>query len=104
MFLLDRIQENDYENLEEIFKLFACNARLKILVRLSTGEFGASELAQFAQLTPSAASHQLKDLKRSRIIKSRKDGKNVFYSLDDHHILHILRTGLEHVKGEHCYV
>ncbi len=104
MFLLEEIEDSDYEKLEEIYKFFACSARLKILVKLSRGEFGASELAEFAKLTQSAASHQLKDLKKSRLIKSRKEGKNVFYSLDDHHILHILRTGFEHVKGENCHV
>ncbi len=104
MFSIEDIKESDYEKLVEIYKLFACNARLKILVKLSTGEFGASELAEFACISQSAASHQLKDLKKSRVIKSRKVGKNVYYSLDDHHILHILRTGLEHAKWEHCYV
>ncbi len=104
MFKPEDVEESEFEKLQEIYKLFACNARLKILVKLSSGEYNASELAEFAQLTQSAASHQLKDLKKSRVIKSRKEGKNVIYSLADHHILHILTTGIEHVKGVHCNV
>ncbi len=95
----------DYDKLTEIYKLFACTTRLKILTHLANhGESNASILAEASGLSNSAASHQLKDLKAARIIKSRKEGKSVFYSLDDHHILSILKTGIEHIKGEHCHV
>ncbi|MEG1869286.1 MAG: metalloregulator ArsR/SmtB family transcription factor [Oscillospiraceae bacterium] len=100
--LLD-LTDNEFKRLEEIYKLFGSAARLKILVRLSYGECGAGELGEIAGLTQSATSHQLKDLKNCRIIKSRKDGLNVFYSLDDDHIVKMLETGIEHIKGENCY-
>ncbi len=98
------LSEEEYDRLTELFKQFACNSRLKILFRLTLGECSASELAESAQMSQSATSHQLKDLKLARIIKSRKAGKQVFYSLDDHHVLNILKIGKEHLRGEHCCV
>lgn len=95
--------DSDLARLEEIYKLFGSVARLKILLKLSEGECVAGDLSQVAGLTQSAASHQLRDLKNCRIIKSRKDGLNVYYSLDDDHIVKMLETGIEHIKGEHCY-
>ncbi len=100
----DLLTNDDYDKLSEIYRLFGCVTRLKILVHLAKGECGASALAEAAGLSNSAASHQLKDLKSARVIKSRKEGKNVIYSLDDHHILNILKTGIEHIKGDHCHV
>ena len=96
------VAEEDFLRLEEIYKLFGSAPRLKILIRLSKGECGVTELCQLAELTQSATSHQLKDLKQCRIVKSRKDGINVYYSLDDNHIVEILESGIEHVKGDHC--
>jgi ArsR family transcriptional regulator, lead/cadmium/zinc/bismuth-responsive transcriptional repressor len=96
------VEEEDFLRLEEIYKLFGSAPRLKILIRLSKGECGVTELCEVAELTQSATSHQLKDLKQCRIVKSRKEGLNVFYSLDDDHIVKILESGIEHVKGNHC--
>jgi ArsR family transcriptional regulator len=96
------VEEEDFLRLEEIYKLFGSAPRLKILIRLSKGECGVTELCEVAGLTQSATSHQLKDLKQCRIVKSRKEGLNVFYSLDDDHIVKILESGIEHVKGDHC--
>ena len=96
------VAEEDFLRLEEIYKLFGSAPRLKILIRLSKGECGVTELCQLAELTQSATSHQLKDLKQCRIVKSRKDGINVYYSLDDNHIVEILESGIEHVKGDRC--
>ncbi len=95
---------DDFERLAEIFKLFGCVTRLKILTKLADGECNASDIAEAVCLSQSATSHQLKDMKNCRLIKSRKEGKNAYYSLDDHHILNILKTGLDHVRGEHCNV
>ncbi len=95
---------DEYEKLAEIFKMVGCVTRLKILIKLSEGECSATEIALAVELSQSAASHQLKDMKNCRLIKSRKDGQKVYYSLDDHHILDLLKTGLDHVRGEHCHV
>ena len=96
------VEEDDFFRLEEVYKLFGSTPRLKILIRLSKGECAVNELSEVAGLTQSATSHQLKDLKQCRIVKCRKEGLNVFYSLDDDHIVKILDSGIEHVKGDHC--
>jgi len=96
------VEREEFFRLEEIYKLFGSAPRLKILIRLSKGECGVTELCQVAGLTQSATSHQLKDLKQCRIVKSRKEGLKVFYRLDDDHIVKILESGIEHVKGDHC--
>ncbi len=96
------LNSQEFERLSEIYKLFGSVPRLKILLRLSHGECVASELSEAAQLSQSATSHQLKELKFCRIIKSRKEGLNVYYSLDDDHITKMLESGIQHVKGDHC--
>ncbi len=97
-------KELNYEELErltEIYKLFGSIPRIKILLHLNNGECSASDLSQACGLSQSATSHQLKDLKQGRIIKSRKEGMNVFYSLDDNHIVQMLENGIEHITGSH---
>lgn len=101
--LTQALDKLELTRLAEIYKLFGNLARLKILLKLSNGEYDASELAKAAGLSQSATSHQLKDLKNCRIVKARKEGARIFYSLDDNHILKLLETGIEHIKGEHCY-
>lgn len=104
------LDNNDYFELEEIYKAFGSMPRLKILIHLSKCMNGGAEncecsvndLSKIAGLSQSATSHQLKELKLKRIIKSRKDGLNIFYSLHDKHIFKIIESGLEHIKGEHC--
>jgi len=96
------IDEKELKKLEEIYKLFGSITRLKILLRLERGECNAGELADFCGLTQSATSHQLKDLRQHKIIKARKDGVNIFYSLSDHHILKMLLSGVEHVREIGC--
>ncbi len=89
------------ERLAEIFKMFGNESRLKILMKLSEGEAMAGDLAQSSGLSAPATSHQLKDLKNCGIVKSRKDGLKVWYSLDDDHVEDILIIGIEHV--DHTY-
>ena len=91
----------DLERLSEIYKLFGSVPRLRILLQLNEGESVVGELSKAAGLGQSATSHQLKDLKQGRIIKSRKEGINVYYSLDDDHIVKMLENGLEHIIGDH---
>lgn len=83
--------------LEEIYKGFGSVPRLKILIRLIDGEASANELTAIAKLSQSATSHQLKDLKQKKIIKCRKEGLNIFYSLNDAHIVEMLKNGIEHI-------
>lgn len=84
-------------DLAEFFKVFADSTRIKILYALSTGELCVCDIWQSLGLTQSAVSHQLRILKQMRLVKYRKEGKTIYYSLDDNHIQSILNGGLEHV-------
>lgn len=84
-------------DLAEFFKVFADSTRIKILYALSDGELCVCDIWQSLGLTQSAVSHQLRILKQMRLVKYRKEGKTVYYSLDDDHIQSILDGGLEHV-------
>ena len=84
-------------DLAEFFKVFADSTRIKILYALSGGELCVCDIWQSLGMTQSAVSHQLRILKQMHLVKYRKEGKTVYYSLDDDHIQSILEAGLEHV-------
>ena len=84
-------------DLSELFKIFGDSTRIRILYVLFESEMCVCDIAQILGLTQSAISHQLGALKRSRLVKSRRDGKTVFYSLADSHVFTILRQGTDHV-------
>ncbi len=90
-------KENDIFDLADFFKVMGDSTRLKLLMALESGEFCASDLANVSGMSRSAASHQLKALKSAKLIKSRKEGKTVYYSLDDEHIHSVLKVSLEHI-------
>ena len=84
-------------DLAELFKLFGDSTRIKILYVLSESEMCVCDIAQLLGMTQSAISHQLRSLKQCRLVKARRDGKTVFYSLADGHVRTILNQGMEHV-------
>ena len=84
-------------NLADLFKLFGDSTRLRILWALSESEMCVCDLCALLKMKQSAISHQLKNLKQSRIVKSRRDGKVVYYSLDDDHIRTLLNLGMDHI-------
>ena len=87
--------------LSEFFKVFGDSTRLRILSALGTpdaSELCVGDLALLLGVTPSAVSHQLKTLKSARLVRSRRVGKTVFYSLADSHVHTIINSGLEHVN------
>ena len=84
-------------DLADFYKVFADSTRIKILYALSSGELCVCDIWQSLGLTQSAVSHQLRILKQMRLVKYRKEGKTIYYSLDDNHIQSILNGGLEHV-------
>lgn len=86
-----------FHALSEVFKMFADPTRLKILSLLFKEELCVCDIAELLEMTHSAVSHQLSVLRQNRIIRFRRSGKNVFYSLDDEHIQHIFNAGLEHI-------
>jgi DNA-binding transcriptional ArsR family regulator len=90
--------EDTLEALADLFKVFGDNTRLRIIHALSHSEMCVCDLAVVLDMSQSAVSHQLRILKAARLVKNRRDGKVVYYSLDDFHILGLLKTGLEHVS------
>ena len=82
----------------DLFKLFGDSTRLGILWALSESEMCVCDLCALLKMKQPAVSHQLKNLKQSRIIKARRDGKIVYYSLDDEHIRELLNLGMEHIQ------
>ncbi len=85
------------ESLADFYKVMGDVTRLKLLISMETGEFCASDLANLVNMSRSAVSHQLKALKNAKLIKSRKEGKVVYYSLDDEHIHSVLKVSMEHI-------
>ncbi len=85
-------------DLAELFKIFGDSTRVKLLYILSLSEMCVFDLAQLLGVTQSAVSHQLRALKASKLVRYRREGKTVFYSLSDGHVRTILDQGLEHVE------
>ncbi|MBP5383724.1 MAG: winged helix-turn-helix transcriptional regulator [Lachnospiraceae bacterium] len=90
--------ENELYDLAELFKVFGDSTRIRILFALFDEERCVSDIANTLQITQSAISHQLKILKQSKLIKSRRDGKQIYYALADDHVRSIIGQGLEHVE------
>ena len=90
-------QEETLFDLTELFKVFGDSTRIKILYVLFEAEMCVCDIAQLLGMTKSAISHQLQVLKKSKLVKYRRDGKTVFYSLADDHVRSILDQGMEHV-------
>ncbi len=91
-------KEEDLIALSELFKVFGDSTRVRILFVLSEAEVCVCDLSRVLGMTASAISHQLRILKASRLVKSRREGKSVFYSLADGHVRTVLSQGMEHVE------
>ena len=90
--------ESELYELADLFKVFGDSTRIKVLYLLFENEMCVHDIAQILNMTQSAISHQLRILKQNRLVKFRKEGKNVLYSLADEHVFTILRHGMEHVE------
>lgn len=88
----------DLSSLAELFRLFGDPTRLKILISLSQHELCVCDLAALIEMSQSAVSHQLRLLKQARLVKSRREGKTMFYSLADDHVRTMLAQGMEHIS------
>ncbi|MEE9904579.1 ArsR/SmtB family transcription factor [Chlorobium sp.] len=86
------------EELAQLFKVLGDNTRIRILDALYLSELCVCDITALLGMNQSAVSHQLRVLRDARIVKSRKQGKNVLYSLDDEHISGLVRMGSEHVR------
>jgi len=92
--------EEKLYDLADFFKIFSDSTRIKILYVLMCSEMCVCDLAQTLGMTQSAISHQLRVLKQMDLVRNRRDGKTIFYSLADGHITTILRQGLDHIEED----
>ena len=90
-------EKNTMDHIADLFKGFADTTRVRILYELTRGELCVTDIAQGVELSQSAVSHQLRLLKQMQLIRFRREGKNILYSLADDHVKTILEMGLEHV-------
>ena len=101
--ILNRIKsqipdEATTSDISNVFKVFADNTRIRILWALFDSEMCVIDICETLNMTQSAISHQLKTLKEARLVKSRRDGKNTFYSIDDEHVKRIIEQVLIHIE------
>lgn len=90
-------EEEQLYDLAELYKVFGDSTRIKILYVLFEAEMCVCDIAQLLNMTQSAISHQLRVLKQFKLVKNRRDGKTVFYSLADDHVRTIIDQGMEHL-------
>ena len=100
--VIDRVQaelpdDADLYDLAELFKIFGDSTRIRILYVLFEEEMCVCDIARVLNMTQSAISHQLRLLKQNKLVKNRRDGKTVFYSLADDHVRMIINQGMDHI-------
>ncbi|MDD6035258.1 MAG: metalloregulator ArsR/SmtB family transcription factor [Lachnospiraceae bacterium] len=91
-------QEEELYDLAELFKVFGDSTRIRILFVLFEAEVCVCDLAEALHMTQSAVSHQLRILKQAKLVKNRREGKSIFYSLADQHVRTIIAQGREHIE------
>ena len=91
-------EETQLYDLAELFKVFGDSTRIKILYSMFETELCVNDIAKLLNLSQSSVSHQLRILKTSKLVKFRREGKSIFYSLDDEHVRAIISMGMEHVE------
>lgn len=97
----DRLpSEESLYDLAELFKVFGDSTRIRILFVLFEAEVCVCDLAEALNMTQSAVSHQLKVLKQAKLVKNRREGKSIFYSLADDHVRAIIAQGMDHVEED----
>jgi len=92
------LEEKHLSTVSDFFKVLGDETRMKIIYALSHGELCVTDLAIALEMTQSAVSHQLKLLRMANQVKSRRDGKSIYYSLDDQHVIDILNEALTHIR------
>ena len=89
--------EEKLYDLADLFRIFGDTTRIKLLYILRNQELCVNDLAQSLNMTQSAVSHQLKILRQSKLVRNRREGKSLFYSLNDNHVVTIIDQGMEHI-------
>ena len=97
---LKDVPEEELIDLAELFKMFADSTRIKILYDLFQGEKNVTEICNDLEMNQSAISHQLKMLKAAGLVKARRQGKSIFYSLADSHVRTIMAQGWDHITED----
>lgn len=97
------LRQEFMQELAEFFKIFGDATRIRILQILLEGERNVGDLADVLEMSQSAVSHQLRVLRQNDLVKYRKEGKTVFYSLDDEHIRMVLEQGMTHLRHKRGY-
>lgn len=92
------LSDEEIFDIAELFKVFGDSTRMKIINALMNQDLCVCDIAMITNSTPSAISHQLRVLKQAKLVKYRKDGKSVIYSLDDEHVKEIFEKGREHIE------
>lgn len=101
--MIKELQQEFVLELADFFKVFGDGTRIRILQILLEGERNVGELAEALEMSQSAVSHQLRVLRQNDLVKYRKEGKTVFYSLDDEHVRMVLEQGMTHIRHKRGY-
>jgi ArsR family transcriptional regulator, lead/cadmium/zinc/bismuth-responsive transcriptional repressor len=96
--ILTQVNEQQAEDLADLFRALSEPTRLRILSTLLETELSVQEIASRVEMSHSAVSHQLASLRLMRIVRAQKRGRQVFYALDDHHVSDLLQRGLDHIQ------
>lgn len=97
---IENISDNLLSDLADLFKIFSDSTRMRILYKLFDGPVSVGEIAESLDMSQSAISHQLRNLKENKLVKCERDGKSMMYSLLDDHVELIIKMGLEHILEE----
>ena len=97
------LQMEFIQEMAEFFKIFGDGTRIRVLQTLMEGEKNVGDLAEVLEMSQSAVSHQLRVLRQNDLVKYRKEGKVVFYSLDDEHVENVLQQGMAHLRHKRGY-
>ncbi len=94
------LDEHTAAHVAELFRAFSDTSRVRIMSALVNGKLNVSALAKVVGISESAVSHHMRGLRQMRLVSSRKEGKEVYYSVEDEHIIHLFQQGVKHVQDE----
>jgi ArsR family transcriptional regulator len=97
---LSVLDEHTGAHVAELFRAFSDTSRVRIMSALLDGEKNVGKLAELVGISESAVSHHMRGLRQTRIVTARRDGKEVYYSITDPHIMTLFRQGVEHVRDD----
>ena len=95
---MDNVNEDKLSDLAELFKVFGDTTRIRILYVLFESEMCVCDIAEILNMTQSAISHQLRVLKQARLVRNRREGKQIYYFLADDHVRTIIGQGMDHIS------